>query len=349
MVRVLHEVVVLLALCVSQSVANAQWFDLRTPGIPRTADGRVNLTAPAPKMADGKTDFSGVWRPEANPYRLDLIQELKDESIFKPAAEETFLQRVANFRRDDPVTHCLPGGPSDMLGGLYRIVQGSQMISLMYEVGAARYRQIYLDGRGLPKDPNPTWLGYSVGHWDGDTLLVDTNGFNDRTWLDRVGHPHSESLQVSESFRRIDFGHIEYRIVYNDPEVLTKPISVSIGLVYAVDTDILETICNESESSTAHLSAKAESRVALPRQTMEKYLGTYLFRSGAAAVPAFVGPRQTVSIVNGQLYINAIPLLALSETLFDSTGGIVEFLASDGSASQMKITITEGEARFERQ
>lgn len=339
----------LIALCSFGSV-QAQWFDLKAPGVPRTADGRVNLAAPAPKMVDGKPDFSGVWRPEPNPYRLDLIQELKDESLFRPAAEATFLKRVANFRRDDPVTHCLPGGPSDMLGGMYRMVQNSAMISLMYEVGAARYRQIYLDGRDLPKDPNPTWLGYSAGHWDGDTLVVDTNGFNDRTWLDRVGHPHSESLRVSERFRRVDFGHIQYRIEYTDPEVLTKPITVSITLVYAPDTDIIETICNEGERSTPHLTGAAESRIAITPATMADYAGTYLFKDGAAAVPAFVGPKQVVSIVNDQLYINAIPLLALSQRMFDSTGGIVQFVPSPASrVLHLVITLTEGEARFERQ
>ena len=180
----------------------AQWLDFRTPGIPRTADGKPNLTAPAPRMPDGKPDLSGLWRPQANPYRFDLIQDPKDENIFRPAAEALFMKRVADFRRDDPVTHCLPGGPSEMLGGMYRIMQSSNMAALLYEGGSGRYRQIFMDGRKLPNDPNPTWFGYSVGHWEGDTLVVETSGFNDRSWLDRAGHPHSESLRVTERFRR---------------------------------------------------------------------------------------------------------------------------------------------------
>ena len=166
----------------------AQWLNFRTPGIPRTADGKPNLTAAAPRTPDGKPDLSGLWQNELNPYRFDLIQDLKDEAIFRPAAEALFLKRVADFRRDDPVTHCLPGGPAEILsGGLYRIMQSSTMVALLYEGGTGRYRQIFMDGRKLPDDPNPTWLGYSVGHWDGDTLVVESAGFNDRSWLDRAG------------------------------------------------------------------------------------------------------------------------------------------------------------------
>ena len=128
---------------------------------------------------------------------------MKDEAIFRPAAEALFLKRLAEFRRDDPQTHCLPRGPSDILfgGQLYRIMQSPAVVALLYE-GGGNYRQIYLDGRKLPKDPNPTWRGYSIGHWEGDTLVVESAGFNDRTWLDRVGHPHSEQMRVTERFRR---------------------------------------------------------------------------------------------------------------------------------------------------
>src|SRR3989442_1764056 len=141
----------------------AQWLKHPTPGIPRTADGKPNLTAPAPRTPDGTPDFSGLWQPEINPYRFDVIQDLKDEGIFRPAAEAIFMQRVADFRPDDPVTNCLPGGPSEMLNTTYRIIQSPTVVALLYESGTGRYRQIYMDGRKLPKDPNPTWLGYSVG------------------------------------------------------------------------------------------------------------------------------------------------------------------------------------------
>src|SRR5579862_8755971 len=192
----------------------AQWLNFRTPGIPRTADGKLDRTAPAPRTADGKPDLSGLWLPEANPYGLDVIQDLKEEGIFKPAAEALFLKHVQDLRRDDPQSHCLPGGPSLVFGtggGMYRIIQSPTVVGLLYERGDL-HRQIFMDGRELPKDPNPTWLGYSVGHWEGDTLVVETVGFNDLTWLDRAGHPHSEDLRVTERFRRVDFGHIQFQV-----------------------------------------------------------------------------------------------------------------------------------------
>jgi hypothetical protein len=143
----------------------AQWLNLLTPGIPRTADGKANLTAPAPRTPDGKPDLSGMWQPEVNAYRFDVIQDLKDEGIFRPEAEAVFQKRVADFHRADPVTNCLPGGPSEMFNATYRIIQSPTVVAVLYEGGMGRYRQIYVDGRKLPKDPNPTWLGYSVGHW----------------------------------------------------------------------------------------------------------------------------------------------------------------------------------------
>src|SRR5579863_10065852 len=176
-----------------------QWLNLPTPGIPRTADGKPNLTAPVPRMPDGKPDLSGLWKPELTPYRFDVIQDVKDEGVFRPAAKALFLQRAVNLRHDNPVTHCLPAGPQAIFAAgstrFYRIVQSRGVIALLYELGD--FRQIYTDGRELPKDPNPTWMGYSVGHWDGDTLVVDSAGFNDKTWLDMVGHPHSEHLRVT--------------------------------------------------------------------------------------------------------------------------------------------------------
>ena len=127
------------------------------------------------------------------------------------------------------MTNCLPGGPSDMLSGMYRVIQSPTVIALLYENGTGRSRQIHMDGRTLPHDPNPTWLGYSVGRWDRDTLVVESAGFNDRTWLDRAGHPHSEKLRVTERFRRVDFGHMQYQITFDDPETLTRAIDAVVG------------------------------------------------------------------------------------------------------------------------
>src|SRR6266481_3693142 len=277
----------------------AQWLDFPTPGIPRTADGKPNLTAPVPRMPDGKPDLSGMWQPGLNPYRFDLIQDLKDEAIFRPAAKAVFMERVKDFHRDDPVTNCLPTGPSEILNAMYRIIQTSTIVALLYESGTGRYRQIYMDGRKLPKDPNPTWMGYSVGHWEGDTLAVESAGFNDRTWLDRVGHPHSEKLRVTERLRRVDFGHMEFQITYDDPETLTKPLSLSLAMNYAADTDMLENVCNEGNIDKIHLVGTETAGVQLSPAVLARYLGKYVFREGSPNVASFMGVNQNVTLVSG--------------------------------------------------
>jgi hypothetical protein len=327
----------------------AQWLSFRTPGIPRTADGKPNLTAAAPRTPDGKPDLSGLWRPEPNPYRFDLVQDLKEEGIFRPAAEALFTERVADFRRDDPVTHCLPGGPSEIINGMYRIIQAPNMVAVLYEGGTGRYRQIFTDGRKLPNDPNPTWLGYSVGHWESDTLVVESVGFNDRSWLDRAGHPHSENLRVTERFRRVDFGHVQFQITFDDPQTLTKPLSISLAVSYVPDTEMLENVCNEGERDTVRLGARANKGVQLNSAVLAKYVGTYEFREGSTVVAGFMGLTQRVTVINGQLYLNALPLIPQSETRFDSTGAAAEFFTdAKGTVMRLVLSQTEGDAKYDR-
>ncbi|PWU09691.1 MAG: hypothetical protein C5B51_05855 [Terriglobia bacterium] len=327
----------------------AQWLSDPTPQIPRTADGRPNLTAPAPRTPDGKPDLSGLWRPQENPYRFDVIQDLRDESIFRPAAEALFLKRVADFRRDDPVTNCLPGGPSEMLNTMYRIIQSPTVVGLLYESGTGRYRQIYTDGRKLPKDPNPTWLGYSAGHWEGDTLVVESAGFNDRSWLDRAGHPHSEALRVTEKFRRVDFGHMQFQITFDDPETLTKPLSIALAVNYAPDTDMLENVCNESGWDKARLVSTANTGIKLSSPVLDKYVGSYEFREGSPQVMGFMGRSQTVTLIDGRIYLNALPLVPQSETRFESTGADAEFVMdAKGKVVRLILSQTEGDATYDR-
>src|SRR5579864_4521136 len=327
----------------------AQWLNFPTPGIPRAADGKPNLTAPAPRTPDGKPDFSGVWQPEVNPYRFDVIQDLKDESIFRPEAEAVFLKRVKDFRRDDPVTNCLPGGPSEMINTTYRIIQSPAVMAVLYESGTGRYRQIYMDGRKLPKDPNPTWLGYSVGHWEGDTLIVESAGFNERSWLDRAGHPHSENLRVTEKLRRVDFGHMQFQITYDDPKTLTKPLSFSLAVNYVADGDMLENVCNESDRNKVHMIATANTGVELSPAVLAKYAGRYEFSDGSRVVAAFMGMKQNVTLINGQLYLNALPLVPQSQTKFESTGSAAEFvLDANGKVTRLVLGQTEGDAIYDR-
>jgi hypothetical protein len=250
-----------------------------------------------------------------------------------------------DFRRDDPVTNCLPGGPSDLLAATYRIMQSPAVIALLYENGTGRYRQIHMDGRKLPTDPNPTWLGYSVGRWEGDTLVVESAGFNDRTWLDRAGHPHSEKLRVTERFRRVDFGHVQYQITFDDPETLTKPLTLSLPVNYQADTDMLENVCNENNRS--RLVGVQQAGVAVDTAVLARYQGKYVFSAGSRTVAGFMGMNHKVTLVNGRLYLNALPLIPLSPTRFESTGAIAEFfLDASGSVTRLVLGQTEGEAVY---
>jgi hypothetical protein len=190
----------------------AQWINYPTPGIPRNPDGKPNLAAPAPKAADGKPDFSGVWAINASP---DPANDRKPGDVL-PWAEALVKQREENLYRDDPSNiHCLPHGPrlNFVPTNPLKIVQTPALIVILGEHLA--YRQIFLDGRDLPVDPNPDFMGYSVGHWEGDTLVIVTAGYNDRTWL-VGGLPHTESLRTTERFHRTDFGHLEITETFED-------------------------------------------------------------------------------------------------------------------------------------
>jgi hypothetical protein len=348
----MDRIAIRMALCLLPVSLGAQWINFRTPGIPRTADGKPNLTASAPRTPDGKPDLSGLWRPEANPYRFDLIQNLKDEDVFRPEAKAIFTQRVADFRRGDPVTHCLPAGPAVVYQGgaarLYRIIQSSAVIGVLHEDNI-HYQQIFTDGRELPDNPNPTWMGYSVGHWEGDTLVVETIGFNDQTWLDRVGHPHSEELRVTERFRRVDFGHMQLQITYEDPKMLTRSLTISVAVNYAPDTEMLEYLCGENERDTGHLVGNAAGGIKLSPAILDKYVGSYEFRDGPAGTESFFPRKPTISIQDGQLYYNDLPLIPQSETSFDATAAAIEFVTNEkGAVTHFLLNAAEGDARYDR-
>lgn len=336
---------------IASTAVQAQWLNYPAPGVPRSPNGKVDLTAKAPRSPDGKPDLSGLWEPQATPYRFDVIQDIKDEDVFRPAAQAVFLKRTQDLRRDNPVTHCLPPGPAAIFASgatrFYRIIQSPNIIGLLYELGG--FRQIYLDGRPLPKDPNPSWMGYSTGHWEGDTLVVESSGFNDKTWLDMVGHPHSESLRVTEKFHRTDFGHMQVQVTYDDPETLTRPISISLAVNYAPDTDMIEYVCNENERDTDHLigTAKAVSKPS-PAQ-LAKYAGAYQYRKGSGGGAEFFGATQIVSLVNGELYLKDFPLVPQTDTRFDSTAATIEFfLDASGNVTHFILSAAEGDTQYDR-
>ena len=241
------------------ATAAAQWLDYPTPGIPRTKDGKPDLSAPAPRTADGKPDLSGIYLADNARYFLDIAADLKPgEFPIQPWAAALAKQRESEFRKDDPYSHCLPIGVPRINASNrpFKIVQTPGLVAILYE-STFIFRQIFLDGRALPKDANPTWMGYSVGRWEGGTLVVETTGFNGRTWLDGdKGRPHTDALRVTERFRRPDFGRLEMEVTVDDPKAYTKPFTVKQGLHLLPDTELLENVCLENERDIPHLVGK---------------------------------------------------------------------------------------------
>jgi len=246
--------VVVLLVC---TPARAQWLNYKTPGIPRTADGKPNLNAPAPRTPEGKPDIAGLWEP-AGMYVANIAKDLKPGGVpYQPWAEALYKQRRATLSKDDPTGYCIPGGVprSDAVPYPFKIYNIPGVMLILYEA-VHSYRQIFTDGRELPKDPNPTWMGYSIGHWDGDAMVVETSGFNDHGWLDNDGRPATDALHVTERFRRKDFGHMEIQITIDDSKAYTKPWTVTLPYNLLPDTELLEYVCNENNKDIQHLVGK---------------------------------------------------------------------------------------------
>ena len=237
------------ALAIGSSLAQAQWLKQPTPGIPRLPDGRADLNAPAPRTADGKPDLSGLWRGTRN-----LINDIGSgtqpgELVMLPSAEALLKERIANSQRDDPSASCIPGGVprTTFVGSFYpfRTISAPGRLVILYEA-IHTWREIFADGRDLPADMNPTWMGYSTGRWERDEFVAVTAGFNNRGWLDNLGHPATDRLRVTERFIRRDFGHMDIRITVDDPGAYAKPFTVTQPLLFQADQDLLEYTCNEN-------------------------------------------------------------------------------------------------------
>jgi hypothetical protein len=227
---------------------SAQWINYPTPGIPRTPDGKPNLTAPAPKLPDGKPDLSGLWLTDGI-YIGDIAKDLKEPVPFQQWAADLYKRRRANESKDDPTGRCIVGGVprSTAVPYPFKTLHATNGTFVILYEAVHSYRQIFTDGRPLPKDPNPQWFGYSVGKWEGDTLVVQSAGFNDNVWLDNFGHPATENLRVTERFKRKDFGHMSIDITIDDPKTYTKPWTVTLPLKYQPDTEMIEYMCTENE------------------------------------------------------------------------------------------------------
>jgi len=254
--------------------AHAQWLNYKTPGVPRTADGKPKLNAPAPRFFDGHPDLTGVWMHDLTPideltrlfgpliegerqnevpgmeaanihkYALSVLADFPpDRSPARPEAKKIVEERLKN---PPPTDLCTPDGtpePFPLIGLLsepIKIVQAPKQTLVLYEIGG-EFRQIYTDGRPKLTEVNlPALFGYSVGHWERDTLVVESIGFNEKVPLDGMGNPHSDQLRVVERFRRPDFGHLAVEMTYEDPKFYTRPFTISISYHLLADADIFD-------------------------------------------------------------------------------------------------------------
>lgn len=337
----------------------AQWLNHPTPGLPRTADGRPNLSAPAPRTSDGKPDLSGLWNRISPKYSRNIAADLKPGDIL-PWADALVKERREDLGKGYMNVLCVPFGPSyvtsaDTTGAeMMKIVQTPSLILILNP--DLTHRQIFMDGRALQQDPNPAWMGYSVGRWEGDTLVVESNGYNDRTWLDHDGHPHTEALRMTERYRRRDFGHMDIEVTYSDPKAYAKPWTVAVRAELAADTEMIEFVCSEREANPglAHWVGKASderrNEVKVAPAVLAKYAGTYVEQPKYWRLEA----RTVVITVSGDtLYGNmdgrgAVPLVAQSPTLFSGLYGLGVGFATDASGVPTALFVkhVSGDYRF---
>jgi hypothetical protein len=272
--RLIRAAVVVMVMLLSPSLS-AQWPKHLTPGVPRTASGQPILDAPAPRTADGKPDLSGIWMrfqgqgggttgaaipapPGTPPVAtfFDIGAGFPEGLPFRPWAAELKQVRNAANSKDNPDAHCLPMGLTQfhMHPQPRRIIQSPALMTILYEANYG-VRYIFMDGRPLPPtgEPQPWWYGYSVGRWDGDTLIVDTNNFRDDGWLDVRGSPLTDQATVTERFRRVNFGKLEIDITIDDPKAYTKPFTVRVNQEIMVDSEMIEFICNENNQFLEYL------------------------------------------------------------------------------------------------
>jgi hypothetical protein len=264
-------VLALAAVMVALAPLHAQWLKYPTPGVPKKSDGSPNLSAPAPRTADGRPDLSGVWdidhnRPcppegcadmEVGQEFVDFGWGLKGGLPLQPWAADLKQKRMEEYGKDDPASHCLPGGlaKNHTTPLLRKIVQTPGLLVILYERNAT-FRQIFLDGRPLPEINLPSANGYSSGKWEGDTLIVQSAGFTDGLWLDRNGSPMTDAAAVTERFRRVNFGRLEIEVTVSDSKAYKNPWTVTLTHLLVPDTDLVDYICLENERDIPHLVGK---------------------------------------------------------------------------------------------
>jgi hypothetical protein len=256
------------------TTVSAQWPSRPTPGIPKKADGSPDLNAPTPRAADGKPDLSGLWELEKNRpcppegcNDMEISQEfvnlgwnMKDGLPFQPWAAALVKQRRADFGKDDPGSLCQPTGIVKLVINPFfrKFIQLPGLLIVLNERDV-NYRQIFMDGRSLPKDAFPTSYGYSTAKWDGDTLVVETSGFPDGQWLDRAGSPLTESGKITERYRRVNYGTMEIEITVDDPKAYTRPWTAKVKQFIRLDSELIDYFCMQNEKDTPHLVGNSKA------------------------------------------------------------------------------------------
>ena len=335
----------------------AQWLNYPTPGIPRTANGKPNLSAPAPRTSDGKPDLSGLWNKISPKYSRNIAADLKPEDV-QPWASKLLEQRREDLGREYMNVLCVPLGPgystaADSTGSeMMKIIQTPGLILMLNP--DLTYRQIFLDGRKLEANPNPNWMGYSVGHWEGDTLVVESAGFNDRTWLDHDGHPHTEALRTTERYRRRDFGNLDLEVTFTDAGAYAKPWTVAVRAELAADTELIEWVCNEKGGGLEHwvgtASDERKSEAKVAPEILSKYTGSYVEQQPYwRAVPRLVEITVSGNALYGDLDGRGkMRLVARSDTRFAGFFGFdIEFVRDDrGVPTHLFVKHVSGDYRF---
>jgi hypothetical protein len=235
------------------STAFGQWASVPPPAVPLTADGQPDLSAPAPRLPDGTPDLSGIWNPPLG-YIRNIAPDLK-EIPFQPWARAVYDERAAGLHwLDEPDANCLPQGVPKVLvaPAPWRIIQTPRVVFFVHEAFNLWW-QAFTDGRRFVPHPDvaPTWHGYSTATWAGDTLVVESAGFNGEVWLDQLGKPSTEQMRVTTRFHRKDFGHMAIDITIDDPGAYTRPWSTALQVTLLPDTELMEFICPENERNTS--------------------------------------------------------------------------------------------------
>lgn len=260
--RLRRSLVVVAFTLLGSSLGSAQWLDYPTAGVPRKADGTVDMAGPTPRMTDGKPDFSGIWisaKPDqdvasdgrdlgSSPLMANIGAELPGGLPYQPWLVPIVKERTANLAIDDPHIRCLPDSFIRAYGlpHMLKFVHRPDLLIVLNEMNAG-YRQVFTDARPLPDTPSPTWQGYSSAKWSDDTLVVDTIGLRDDTWIDWNGSVVTEAAKVREEIRRPDFGHLEIKVTVDDPKAYTKPWTVTLKQRIVVGAELIDEICLENE------------------------------------------------------------------------------------------------------